>query len=63
MKISIKSLYYFILFTTFHLASCSGPTDKQPEVAEKQELQAKTDSLEQQPKDGTDVESDSMGDQ
>ncbi|MBK0403935.1 hypothetical protein I5M27_13145 [Adhaeribacter sp. BT258] len=60
MKLSLKSLGFLVLCFGFQLTSCSGPADKQPEVAAKYELPEKTDSLEQQPKDGTAVESDTL---
>jgi hypothetical protein len=56
MKIALKSLPFVCLFAVFQLVSCSGPENKPPERIETQELPAKTDSLAQQPKDGTAVE-------
>ncbi|MFC5271604.1 hypothetical protein [Adhaeribacter terreus] len=59
MERPVKSLCYCILVASIQLVSCTAPTKKQAETVEKQELPAKTDSLKLQPKDGTDVESDS----
>ena len=60
MKITAKSLLCVWLGAALQLVSCSGPENKKPERTATDDFPEKTDSLVQQPKDGTAVETDTL---